>query len=1207
MQHDRIYQSVYITDPGDLDIVASACRSSKTIGLDLETTSFDPRLGKPRLLSLNPDASPDIFVVDLFRVGGMGPIREELHNPDAEVRGRPIVVGQNLKFDQKWLLHHFDVALWPIFDTYRASKLLHNGRKAGHKLEELYQRELDTDTKVPAMGGSDWGAEELSGVQLDYATEDVFFLPMLRDKLRPKLGDKGLNKVALLEFQAVLPEASMELNGFRIDREKWLALSNANWVKAQRLRDELLEELPHPDGQVGLFGGAPWNLDSPDQMLRSLERKGIKLADTRRTTMKMQAAKHPIIDRIVSYREASKRWSAFGPDYLQHLHPVTGRVHTSFYPFTGAGRYACLAAGSPVRTSTGERPIEAVKVGDFVWTHRGRWRPVVATHQKGLREAYVVRFSSGDILTCASSHRFLSSGGEWLDVEGMYREYFEDVDGGAVEHRCGSSVVSESEAIDAAADRGRARNNLSQRAARDEGRDAAVGEEGAKGATLFSHEEGVQESDVGEEGGGAPQLERAVRGRLWLPDVPSRRETPIRASGSHGGGTGTSGDSGELFGASHRWRHAEQCARQLGSGDECRAPSLALYAGQGQPLVAVEAIYPCGSVEVYDLTVEEDESYESAGVFSHNSSSPNLQQIPRGKAFRACFCPEVGWVLIGADYSQIELRIMAQLSMDPVLLDIFRSGKDPHRITASIVLGIPVEEVTDEQRQMAKPINFGLIYGLMPKKLVTYAWANYGVKMTEEQATTFYNRFFEAYEGVRRWQRHVMNWQRPKGFSRTLGGRLRYLESDADYNNFYNCVDAETEALTRRGWVKGPDLRREDVLLTKSADTGALEWQPMTDLKLFPDYKGRLVSFRSRTFNAVTTPEHRWLVSDKHSGEDVCRTSDRLSQWGDHRIHRVGFYDGPKPTFSDDFVELAGWLFTDGTLCEQKGRKVARLYQSARANPEKVDRIDTLFERLGAEVLTGRYYYPKHGHRVTWELRREHAERLHKAFPGRLPTAGFLNGLSREQAQLLLEVMLLGDGWTEDGGRRRFCCRSKAAADAFQVVCVLAGVATTCVERDMSKYEPKSEKLSNVPKGGRHYVVNLLKRTHVQVLQGHREDRDVDGAFVWCPVVPNTYFVARREGQVYVTGNTPDQGTGADGLKNALWKVYHRLRRFGDDVRMVHMVHDEIIAEARDDEGLVEEVKVEIELGMKEGIQPFLPDVPVEVDAHSGYSWAEIH
>jgi DNA polymerase-1 len=154
-------------------------------------------------------------------------------------------------------------------------------------------------------------------------------------------------------------------------------------------------------------------------------------------------------------------------------------------------------------------------------------------------------------------------------------------------------------------------------------------------------------------------------------------------------------------------------------------------------------------------------------------SSPNLQQVPRDPALRRAFRPGPGRVLIKADYSQIELRLAAAIAKDRRMLEAFTKGEDLHRLTASLVLGKPPEAVSKEDRQLAKALNFGLIYGLGAEGLRKHARAGYGLELTPEEAQRFRAAFFRAYPGLRAWHSRI-----PKGAVevRTLLGRRRVTE-----------------------------------------------------------------------------------------------------------------------------------------------------------------------------------------------------------------------------------------------------------------------------------------------------------------------------------------------------------------------------------------------------------------------------------------------
>ncbi|HXG34850.1 MAG TPA: DNA polymerase I [Bryobacteraceae bacterium] len=154
-----------------------------------------------------------------------------------------------------------------------------------------------------------------------------------------------------------------------------------------------------------------------------------------------------------------------------------------------------------------------------------------------------------------------------------------------------------------------------------------------------------------------------------------------------------------------------------------------------------------------------------------SSSNPNLQNIPirteLGREIRAAFVPREGWSLLVADYSQIELRLLAHMSRDPVLLEAFRKGEDIHTRTAAEVFGVPPLMVTPELRRNAKAVNFGIIYGLSAYGLS----AQLGI--SREEAETYIRNYFARYAGVKRFIEETIATVRRTGETRTLFGRRR--------------------------------------------------------------------------------------------------------------------------------------------------------------------------------------------------------------------------------------------------------------------------------------------------------------------------------------------------------------------------------------------------------------------------------------------------
>jgi len=163
-----------------------------------------------------------------------------------------------------------------------------------------------------------------------------------------------------------------------------------------------------------------------------------------------------------------------------------------------------------------------------------------------------------------------------------------------------------------------------------------------------------------------------------------------------------------------------------------------------------------------------------------SSSDPNLQNIPirtpRGEAIRRAFVAAPGCVLLTADYSQIELRLLAHLSGDPAFLQAFEEGGDIHRQTAAIIFGVAQNQVTPEMRARAKTINFGTIYGQGPFALSRQ------LGIPQDQAKEFIAQYFTRFAGVRTWLDRTVATAREKGYVETIFGRRRYIPELRDRN-----------------------------------------------------------------------------------------------------------------------------------------------------------------------------------------------------------------------------------------------------------------------------------------------------------------------------------------------------------------------------------------------------------------------------------------
>jgi DNA polymerase-1 len=187
-------------------------------------------------------------------------------------------------------------------------------------------------------------------------------------------------------------------------------------------------------------------------------------------------------------------------------------------------------------------------------------------------------------------------------------------------------------------------------------------------------------------------------------------------------------------------------------------------------------------------------SYHQAAVATGrlSSSDPNLQNIPvrtaEGRRIREAFIPPPGSVLVAADYSQIELRIMAHLSADAGLMAAFDKGEDVHRATAAEVFGVGLDEVDNDQRRSAKAINFGLIYGMSAFGLGRQLGIDRG------QAQEYIDRYFQRYPGVRAFMDATREQVREQRYVETVFGRRLFL-ADISSSNHVRRQAAERAAI----------------------------------------------------------------------------------------------------------------------------------------------------------------------------------------------------------------------------------------------------------------------------------------------------------------------------------------------------------------------------------------------------------------------------
>ena len=205
----------------------------------------------------------------------------------------------------------------------------------------------------------------------------------------------------------------------------------------------------------------------------------------------------------------------------------------------------------------------------------------------------------------------------------------------------------------------------------------------------------------------------------------------------------------------------------------------------------LDGLEPLISLETGRLYTSFNQMVTATGRLS--SSDPNLQNIPirteQGRKIRSLFVPGKGYdYILSGDYSQIELRLLAHLSQDPTMIDGFKKNQDIHRRTASEVFGVPLEEVTPEQRSHAKAVNFGIIYGISDFGLAR------NISISRKQAKEYITSYFARYGAVHGYMEKLIADARESGAARTMFGRLRELP-DINSKNFTRRSFAERTAM----------------------------------------------------------------------------------------------------------------------------------------------------------------------------------------------------------------------------------------------------------------------------------------------------------------------------------------------------------------------------------------------------------------------------
>ncbi len=319
-----------ITNTSDVEKIISEIDSMPIIAVDTETEGLDPYKDKVLLLQIGNLEKQ--FIIDC-RKASPEPLRGILE-------GQKPKVLQNAKFDYKMIKHAFNIEMENMIDTMLIEQVLTSGlsgRRYG--LADLAEYYLNTKIDKTERESFINHTGEFSENQLLYAQNDLIFTLQILNHQMPKVIQEGLEHIVKLECLAIGAFGDMEYNGILLDKEKWCAILE----EEKRMRDSAQEKMdkifiPHSD--LDLFGIVDINYDSEEQLKSALANIGITVNDTSKATL--SKIDHPIGQLIIDYREHQKVVSSYGQGFLEHIHPITGRIHPLFKQIgASSGRTSC--------------------------------------------------------------------------------------------------------------------------------------------------------------------------------------------------------------------------------------------------------------------------------------------------------------------------------------------------------------------------------------------------------------------------------------------------------------------------------------------------------------------------------------------------------------------------------------------------------------------------------------------------------------------------------------------------------------------------------------------------------------------------------------------------------------------------------------------------------------------------------------------------
>jgi DNA polymerase-1 len=608
-------------------------------------------------------------------------------------------------------------------------------------------------------------------------------------------------------------------------------------------------------------------------------------------------------------------------------------------------------------------------------------------------------------------------------------------------------------------------------------------------------------------------------------------------------------------------------------------------------------------------------------------TNPNVQQVPHAVEYRRCFRAPEGRKLVIADYSQIELRILADFTGDDGFITAFNSGADLHRVTAAQVFNVPLEEVTADQRSFAKRLNFGVVYGIGAQRFSMMT----GLSQTESE--DLLRRYFATYRALDTWLRDAALRALRERAARTASGRLARFNFDPADKQAASLAQRNGKNTPIQGCLQG-DARifeesRGYIPIKEMAGQKVTVWDGTKFSKALVAYSGKKQKVRVTLWGGhyiECSPDHKFLVIDAN-GRQSWRTplefkklnwvvlTDEINEWsGDLLIPKPqsgSAWNSSKASLADisDKFELGVFLgrtASDGSVSE---RQVTNLV--AEHEREVLPYLQAIAGQLGH--VTIRLMRREQGLKPLYQLTNSSLgvarQLLQVGIKDRIPDvawrdrrvlAGYLRGVFDGDGTVNKDGALLTFGkgpdfhlpWAREVQQALllFGIRSRInqCASGRINVCVL--------KRDMPLF---SDRIG--------FINSVKQKKALAIKDGTGHKNRIYGRAARIKSVEITdewvdmYDVVNSESGRFMANGLVVHNSSADILKRALRLLHDKLR--GTNACIVNMIHDEIVVEA--DAAQAEEMSKIVEDAMCKAGEEYVKKVPVKVETEVADAWVK--